>query len=64
MELILGLDPLSQFDAAANPMFACFTDKPDVTPYTAVPARIDLDAKNDGARLRRRAIDEDGLQRV
>ena len=47
MELILGLDPLSQFDAAANPMFACFTDKPDLTPYAAVPARIDLNAKND-----------------
>jgi hypothetical protein len=47
MELILGLDPLSQFDAAANPMFACFTDKPDLTPYTAVPERIDLNAKND-----------------
>jgi hypothetical protein len=47
MELILGLDPLSQFDAAANPMFGCFTDKPDLTPYTVVPARIDLNAKND-----------------
>jgi hypothetical protein len=47
MELILGLDPLSQFDAAANSMFACFTDKPDLSPYTAVPARIDLNAKND-----------------
>ncbi len=46
MELILGLDPLSQFDAAANPMFACFTDKPDLTQYTALPARIDLNAKN------------------
>ena len=47
MELILGLDPLSQFDAAANPMFACFIDKPDVTQYTAVPARINLNTKND-----------------
>lgn len=46
MELILGLDPLSQFDAAANPMFACFSDTPDLTPYTALPARIDLNAKN------------------
>jgi YVTN family beta-propeller protein len=46
MELILGLDPLSQFDAAANPMFACFTDKPDLTPYKAEPARIDVNAKN------------------
>ena len=33
MELILGLPPLSQFDAAARPMFASFTDKPDLTPY-------------------------------
>ena len=46
IELILGLDPLSQFDAAASPMFTCFTDKPDTSPYTAVPARIDLNAKN------------------
>ena len=46
MELILGLPPLSQYDAAANPMFACFTDKADLTPYEAVPARIDINAKN------------------
>jgi phospholipase C len=46
IELILGLDPLSQFDAAANPMFACFTDQADLTPYTAEEARIDLNAKN------------------
>jgi YVTN family beta-propeller protein len=46
MELILGLEPLSQFDAAANPMFACFTDKADLTPYTAESARIDLNDKN------------------
>ncbi len=30
IELILGLPPLSQFDAAARPMFASFTDKPDL----------------------------------
>lgn len=47
IELILGIDPLSQFDAAANPMFACFTDKPNLTPYTAEPARINLNAKNE-----------------
>ena len=47
IELILGLQPLSQFDAAARPMFASFTDKPDLTPYKAVPARIDVNAKND-----------------
>ncbi len=46
MELILGLPPLSQFDAAATPMFASFTDKPDLTPYASEGARIDLDATN------------------
>jgi YVTN family beta-propeller protein len=47
MELILGLSPLSQYDAAARPMYNSFTDKADLTPYTHEKARIDLDAKND-----------------
>ncbi len=46
MELILGLEPLSQFDAAARPMFGCFSDKADPTPYTAESPRIDVNAKN------------------
>ena len=46
MELILGLPPLSQYDAAARPMFASFTDKADLAPYTHEPARIDLNAVN------------------
>ncbi len=46
MELILGLPPLSQYDAAARPMFESFTDTPDTTAYTHAPAGIDLDAKN------------------
>jgi YVTN family beta-propeller protein len=46
MELILGLGPLSQFDAAATPMFASFTEKADATPYTHEEPRIDLNAKN------------------
>ncbi|HEX3870844.1 MAG TPA: alkaline phosphatase family protein, partial [Pirellulales bacterium] len=47
MELILGLPPLSQFDAAATPMFNCFGNKPDLTAYEHAKARIDLMAKND-----------------
>ena len=31
----LGLPPLRQYDAAATPMFASFTDKADLEPYTA-----------------------------
>src|SRR5207248_2876212 len=46
MELILGLPPLSQYDAAARPLFASFTDKPDLTSYVHEEARADLTAKN------------------
>jgi YVTN family beta-propeller protein len=46
MELILGLKPLSQYDAAANPMFASFQAEPDLTPYVHEPARIDLNVRN------------------
>jgi YVTN family beta-propeller protein len=46
MELILGLPPLSQYDAAARPMFACFTDQPDLAPYQHEPTRIDVNAVN------------------
>jgi YVTN family beta-propeller protein len=46
IELILGLSPLSQYDAAARPMFGCFTDKADLTPYRHEKARVKLDEKN------------------
>ena len=46
MELILGLQPMSQFDAAARPMTACFRSRPDLRPYTARPARVDLEKRN------------------
>jgi YVTN family beta-propeller protein len=46
IELILGLPPLSQFDAGASPMFESFTDQADTTPYANRPARIDLEATN------------------
>jgi YVTN family beta-propeller protein len=46
IELILGLPPLSQYDAAARPMFESFTDKADLTPYAHEQARIDLNAIN------------------
>ena len=42
MELILGLPPMSQYDAAAIPMYDCFTDQPDFTPYTFKPAEINI----------------------
>ena len=46
IELILGLPPMSQYDAAATPMFKCFSDRLDLKPYRARSARIDLNTKN------------------
>jgi DNA-binding beta-propeller fold protein YncE len=46
MELILGLKPMSQFDAAARPMYASFQAKPDLRGYAHVVPQTDLDAKN------------------
>jgi hypothetical protein len=46
MELILGLKPMSQFDAAARPMFNSFTAKPDFTQYKHEVPKTDLKAVN------------------
>lgn len=55
IELILGLPPMSQYDAAAEPMWRCFSATPDMSPFTAVPALVDLNEKstknNAGAKL-------------
>ncbi len=46
MELILGLKPMSQFDAAARPMYRSFQARADETPYAHVVPQVDLKAKN------------------
>jgi YVTN family beta-propeller protein len=46
MELILGLPPMSQFDAAATPMYASFAPAPDPAPYVCRKANISLEARN------------------
>jgi DNA-binding beta-propeller fold protein YncE len=46
MELVLGLPPMSQYDAAATPLYAAFTPKPDPAPYTALPPKVDIHEKN------------------
>src|SRR5262249_39401523 len=45
MELILGLKPMSQFDAAARPMYHSFQAKPELTPYRHVRPEVDLNEK-------------------
>ncbi|MEW6159165.1 MAG: alkaline phosphatase family protein, partial [Verrucomicrobiota bacterium] len=46
IEQILGLPPMNQFDATATPMFDCFTETPDFTPFKAVANNIALDEMN------------------
>jgi YVTN family beta-propeller protein len=46
MELILGLPPMSQYDAGATPMYNSFTNKADLSPFKHRPARVDLAEKN------------------
>jgi DNA-binding beta-propeller fold protein YncE len=50
IEQILGLPPMNQFDASALPMFECFVDRPDLTPFDAVPAQVALDEMNPEAQ--------------
>lgn len=62
MEQILGLPPMNQFDGSATPMFDCFREEADFTPFAAVPNRVPLDqmnpapAKVTDAALRRDAV--------
>jgi YVTN family beta-propeller protein len=46
MELMLGLRPMTQFDAAARPMSAAFQATPDAAPYQAEKPRVPLDERN------------------
>ncbi|TDO24497.1 bifunctional YncE family protein/alkaline phosphatase family protein [Pedobacter duraquae] len=46
MELILGLPPMSQYDAAAVPLFECFTNKTDLRTFIVKQPQINLDNRN------------------
>ena len=46
IEQILGLPPMNQFDASATPMFDCFQETPDLTPFTHVANNVPLDQMN------------------
>jgi hypothetical protein len=75
MELILGLRPMTHFDAGARPMAPAFQAKADTTPYTAEKPRISLEERNSAqsataarsAQLdfsREDAIDDDELNDI
>jgi YVTN family beta-propeller protein len=46
IELILGFPPMSQYDAAAEPMWRCFSKEADLTPFQARPLQTDINAVN------------------
>ena len=46
IELILGIPPMSQYDAAALPLWKCFAATPNYNPFKALPANINLNDIN------------------
>ncbi|MBK8643133.1 MAG: hypothetical protein IPN15_13245 [Saprospiraceae bacterium] len=46
MELILGLPPMSQYDASAIPMYRSFTNIPDFRPFNFIPNLVSIDERN------------------
>lgn len=46
IELILGMKPMTQFDAAAKPMWRAFTNTPDYTVFDHLQANVDLNERN------------------
>jgi phospholipase C len=46
MEFLLGLKPMTHFDAGARPMTAAFQTQPNLAPYAAAKPRISLVEKN------------------
>jgi len=51
IELILGMPPMSQYDAAATPMWRCFSKNADLSLYHALPELIDLNEKNTASNI-------------
>jgi DNA-binding beta-propeller fold protein YncE len=46
IELILGLEPMSQYDAAATPLYNAFVGTPNLGGYAVTIPRISLDERN------------------
>jgi hypothetical protein len=76
IEEILGLDTLSQFDYFGRPLRMIFSAQPDLTPYSAITPKVDLNERNPPAPpqpatgmssldfSRPDAVDDDTLNRI
>jgi YVTN family beta-propeller protein len=49
IELLVGIKPMTQFDAFAAPMFGAFTPRPNAQPYSAITPTTPLDQRNTAA---------------
>ncbi len=58
MELILGLEPMTQFDAAAAPLYGSFQSKPTLRPYNALPVPDILSETNRPSAFGQSSSDE------
>jgi len=58
IEVILHLDPLSQYDAAATPLWNAFTSRPGAAAFAHLPSTWPLDERNPSA-FRSRIPDRD-----
>src|SRR6185369_9783223 len=46
IELILGLPPMSQYDAAATPLYEAFGTQPNLAPFSKRQAQVSLTEMN------------------
>ena len=46
IELLLGLHPLSVYDATAVPLYAAFDAMPRLAPFDVIPYRVNIHARN------------------
>lgn len=58
IELILGMKPMSQYDAAATPMWRCFDNKSNPATFTSKEAGVDLTEKNVAVNTNSRRSDQ------
>jgi YVTN family beta-propeller protein len=63
MELILGIPPMSQYDASAPPMFSLFSTTPDVSGYSSEKPRWDLTEKNKAGSYGQSSMERYNLRR-
>ncbi|MGH9411573.1 MAG: hypothetical protein ACRD1V_19225 [Vicinamibacterales bacterium] len=47
MELILGIAPMTEYDASATPLYNAFTTTPETAPFAHLAPRVPLDERND-----------------